>query len=525
MVKQNLDENNAKLSKKITKEEILGSEKIKRFLNSQRTGGTRGKYDYFVEKYFKFINENPDNYLVDDYEFLEVNEKKKYHRKYRNDLHDFKAELNNELNKYGRENKPSSNRTTLSCLHSLFTFNEIDLSINFWKQLNNYKNTRASKIAPLDHDKLKQILDHTDIQGKCIFLIQATSGSRISSVLELKFEDIDLDHEFPRITFYYKSVKNRITKTKRVSPECKRFLQSYFKLHNFKEGDYIFLSPRDPNKHMTRQNANYKWDCALKKAKLYEKDKNTGRATITTQRLKAFFKTNFKQSDDNKLRDYFAEHGDLDERYINMTEKQLDELYSKSVGELLIYERSYDTDTRVKELQKENTELKGQVKVLTVKTKSYDNNLEDIETRLDKTESILKRRMQDNLHAGPFYGIDLTPEEREYEEKLENEEISKREQQMKNQLYTNPKLKNYELFHLDGGVPVFKKKRKEKPSMNEILEALADNFFRNAINQLGEKERNQYLESLKRPRNTKSNTELRKQFKKDKSSTNKEDNY
>lgn len=389
MVKSNFNEIIEKEKKLITKEEILESNKIKRFLKSRKSTGTKGKYPYFIEKYFKFINKNPDVYLVDDYDFLEVKEKKQYYKMYRRDLEDFKIELINELNSYGRDNKDSSNRTTLSCIKSLFTYCEIDLPIAFWKQLNSFKNVRTSKIVPLDHDKLKQILDHTDIQGKCIFLIQATSGSRPSSVLKLKYNDIELEHEFPRVTFYYKNVKNGKTKTKRVSPECKRFLESYFKLHNFSDDNYIFPSPRDPNKHMTRQNLNYKWDCALNKAKLYEKDKNTGRATITMQRLKGFFKSNFKQSDDNKIRDFFAEHGDLDERYINMTEKQIDELYSKNVSKLLIYERSYDTDDRIKQLTKDLERKDGQIKILkekleplTEKSKAYEDRFEEIESRL-----------------------------------------------------------------------------------------------------------------------------------------------
>jgi integrase len=390
MVKSNLDENIVKTDNTISKDKILNSDKIKRFLRSRRTQGTRGRYPYFIEKYFKFVNENPDTYLIEDYDFLEVSEKKKYYKKYRRDLEDFKIHLINDLNKYGRDNKPSSNRTILSCLKSLFTYCEIDLPVSFWKQLNDFKNIRASKVVPLDHDRLKQILDHTDIQGKCMFTIMATSGSRPSSVLKLKYGDIELDHEFPRVTFYYKNVKSGKTKTKRLSPESKRFLQSYFKLHDFKENDYIFPSPRNPNKPMTRQNANYKWDCALKKAKLYEKDRNTGRATITMQRLKGFFKSNFKQSDDNKLRDYFAEHTDLDERYINMTEKQIDNLYSENVSKLLIYERAYDTDERIKQLKKELEKKSGQIKILKDKIEPLEGINKSYEERI--------RKIEDNLH-------------------------------------------------------------------------------------------------------------------------------
>ena len=374
-----------KRQKKITEKDIINSNKVTRFINSMHSENSRIRYKYFIKEFFLFVNEYPDKYLVDDYEFLELIDKKKISHKYKNDLKDFKNKLLNSPNKYGRDNKQPSIRTTLSCIKSLFTYSEIDFPTIFWQKLNDFKNIRISVTETPTPETLRKILDHTDIQGKCIFLIMATSGSRIDSVVKLRRKDIDLNHEFPRITFSYKNVKNGITKVKRISHECERFLESYFTKFDFSPNDRIFP--------MTRQNADYKWKCALKKAKRYRRDENTGRATMTTHSLKRFFKTNFSKANfgnNEQWADYFSDHiSDLDRRYKDYDEKYIDEQYSKGVKYLLVYEKSYDTDIRIKQLQKEKDELKGKVKVLSDKTKlleNYENKFNEYDGRFKEIE-------------------------------------------------------------------------------------------------------------------------------------------
>ncbi len=376
---------------KISKSEITKSKKVSRFINSISSESSRIRYEYFITEFFLFIDKNPDEYLVEDYEFLEPIEKKKLSKKYKNDLKDFKNKLLNLPNKYGRDNKPSSIATTLSCIKSLFTYNEIDFPIAFWKNLNNFKNIRVSVAKTPNTEQLRRILDNTDIQGKCLFLIMSTSGSRISSVLNLKREDIELNHEFPRVTFHFNYVKNKKTKIKRISPECKRFLESYFAKEDFKPSENIF--------QMTRQNANYKWECALKKAQLFEIDKNTGRATMTTQCLKRYFKTNFSKANfgnNEQWADYFCEHGsDLDNRYKDYDEKFIDDKYSMGVKYLLVYEKSYDTDTRIRQLQKQYDEEKGKTKLLSDKLKEIEPKFETkIKELSEINEELIKNQKE-----------------------------------------------------------------------------------------------------------------------------------
>jgi len=296
---------------------------------------------------------------------------------YKKDIEDYKNHLEYELNKQNRENKPATKRTQLSVIKSLFTYCEIDLPTSFWQRINNYKNSTASKTDTPTPEQLRKIFDNTDLQGRCLFGIMKDSGSRISSVILLKHKDIDINKDFPIITFYYKNVKNGITKKKCITHETKHFLESYFEKHKFKPDDKIFP--------MTRQNANYKWNCAIEKTNLKQKDTNTNRLTMTTHCLKRFFKV-YTSNIDKTLCDYFCEHGNLNDRYYQLPDNLLQKEYSKLSKTLLIYERAYDIDKRIEQLQKESNEKTGQIKILRDKTEqlnSYENRLKQIEKQLD----------------------------------------------------------------------------------------------------------------------------------------------
>jgi integrase len=407
----------------VNKQDIVKSNKISRWLNSV-SKGSNIRYGYFAKEYFSFVNENPESYLIDNYEFLEMKEKAKISNKYKKDLQDFKNKLVNEPNKHGTDNKPTSIATALRSIKSLFTYQSIDFPIHFWKSLINFSNDRVSITETPTPEQLRKILDQTDIQGKCLFLIEGTSGSRIDSVLQLRRKDIDMQHDCPRVTFYYKHAKGNRTTIKRISPETKHFLESYLPtIHNFPETKLF---------RMTRQNADYKWKCALKKAGLYTLDENTKRCTMTTHCLKRFFKTQFSKANfgnNEQWADYFCEHlSDLDRRYKDYSEEYKDEIYSKGVQYLLVYEKAYDTDLRVKNLQKEVDEAKGTIKILNVKNESIENSLNELEEWKKQLGENIKLYFDSN---GPYRkimeetAIKIVEEQRN--KKLSPEEIKKGE--------------------------------------------------------------------------------------------------
>jgi integrase len=376
---------------------------LSRFIKSRKTTGTKDTYQYYIIEFFEFINRNPDEYLIEDYEFLPLEEKKKTSKKYKRDIVDFKIHLLNTPNKYGRDNKNTTIRATLYGIKSLFRFNEIDFSEQFWKQTIDFSNSKSSIVETPTHEQLRNILDNTDLQGKCLFFIMATSGSRITSVINLRRKDIDMENEYPIVNFYYGNVKNRKTKKKRVTPETKHFLESYFEKMKFKDNDYIFPSPlskedkKDENKRfekpMSRQNANYKWITAIEKTNLNSIDENTNRLTMTTHCLKRFFKV-YTAGINNPLSKFFLEHGNLNDTYLIMPDKEFDKQYTKFVDNLLIYEKPIDSDSRISQLTKELNETKGKLKIMTDKVTPLENKNIKFEERLNEFE----KRMEESLN-------------------------------------------------------------------------------------------------------------------------------
>ncbi len=362
----------------MTNNGVLESIKVKEWIDSQKREGTKVRYKYFAEEYFSFVGKDPDGYFIEGYEFLKPEVKQKTAGNYKKDLQNFRSKLLNEPNKMGRMNKETSIGTTLRSVKSLFTFCEIDFPKAFWNRLIDFSNDRKSEAETPTVEQFRKILDNTDIQGKCIFLIMATSGSRIDSVLKLRRKDIDMEHEYPRIVFSYQYVKSGITKVKRVTPECKRFLESYFLLNP--------LTPEGKVFRMTRQNADYKWKCALKKAKLWKFDNNTGRCTMTTHCLKRFFKSNFDRGN-KEWTDYFAEHrSDLDRRYRDYDADVIDEQYAKGVPYLLVYEKPVDVDLRIIQLQKQHRADEGKIDFLSKSLTEVRDTVQTYEERLKRVE-------------------------------------------------------------------------------------------------------------------------------------------
>ena len=91
----NIQNDNSELKK----DEVLKSNKIKRFLNNIHSTETRERYEGDIIRFFKFVGENPETYLIKDYEFLELEEKKKSSNKYKRDLEDYKISLMDHENK------------------------------------------------------------------------------------------------------------------------------------------------------------------------------------------------------------------------------------------------------------------------------------------------------------------------------------------------------------------------------------------------------------------------------------------
>ncbi|MFO8078342.1 MAG: tyrosine-type recombinase/integrase [Thermoplasmatota archaeon] len=370
--------------------DLIDSKLVNDWILDKQSEKTRPRYRYHINQFFRFINKTPEEYINEEFFYLETQKRNKLIHQYRKNLKNFKNHLMNVPNKKGTKNLPPTIRTILSTVRSFFEFHEIELGIQFWKKLNRFSNTRISIKDSLTHEILKDILNNCPLQAQCYFMICATTGSRIGMVLQLKRKDIDINREFPTIEFnQYDTIKNKKTKIKFTTPEVRQKLQSYFNKHKFNENDYIFSALRTKkNIPMTPANAGTIFRTAYKNTKHYAKNDNTGINKITTQNLKSFTKSYFKCSDE-KFKDYICEHSnDLDKRYWNLPLKELEKLYKEGYKNLLIYEKPYDTD-EVKQLREEQRRNKGIIKVLSERSEQLEKQQKEYTKILNKHQEII----------------------------------------------------------------------------------------------------------------------------------------
>ena len=368
-----------------------------------KTDGTRRYYklrliEFFLERQIIDI----DDYLKDSR--LMPNKKRvQYLDKLEDDIRKHFNYINTE-----REPPLHGSNAFIAAIKGLLTYHKIDLSEITWKTLRKNGNSeyRLSKFKTPTREQLRQILSHADVEAKAFFLVQMTSGSRISEIISLKMEDIDIDHEYPRMYIRNFNSKTGRSIRKRISPEAKEVLIDYLNIRKeiieTRRNRTIHTKhkiSKDDNRlfPMGRANAEKMWMTITSKAGLYELDPQTNKPIMGTHSLRRYFKTRFGNHDPYLAKYFMGQSTKVDERYDDWTDEQLDEHYAEGVKHLFINQTPLETDNKIrqisKELDKTNESLKNKedyIKFLGERQKS-DNQ------RIERLEKLLKRLKYDNI--------------------------------------------------------------------------------------------------------------------------------
>jgi len=434
---------------KIIYDSILKSTIIKECMDRIKEC-SKDKYYPWLRDFFVFINQKPDEYIINGETIFDRKELIEYNHKLETDIINFF----NHLIKLKKPPAPKTYRQAKASISKLLKTQKIVLNDLFWDDLNKLlpKDETATNFDMLDKNNLEKIFSCLNNQGKSIFLIQLSSGCRLDEILELKMEDIDISHEFPRFRISTDNSKNGHLVNKRMSPEAKKFYKFYL---NDRPKWLESKNNRSKGKGktgidgrafpMSKQNAIDKWNNAVKKAGLFEKDSVTGLSRTGSHMLRKYFRKQCKLSGNNDFGRWMSNHGrNIDNTYIfdNFTPKEIDDEYSKVVENLLIFGKTDVTDTKVKKLANKVEELERKLTIkkedLQITKGRYDN----LNKRFENIEHILNRRIGDDL--SPFGGIELSKEEKEYERKLEDQEIKKGCKKLQKEL-DEGKHKGYEL--------------------------------------------------------------------------------
>ena len=159
-----------------------------------------------------------------------------------------------EINKNQKARSISRNISSLKSFYKYLKINKI-ISINPMDQINNPK---AKKALPkvLSEEEINNLLDiklktDFDYRNKAMLELMYSSGLRVSELINLNVNDIDLENDTVKI--FGKGSKERIIP---LNDYAKEALEEYIMVHRkelFKHGENNFLFLNNHGNKMTRQ--------------------------------------------------------------------------------------------------------------------------------------------------------------------------------------------------------------------------------------------------------------------------------
>jgi integrase len=96
-----------------------------------------------------------------------------------------------------------------------------------WKILRSYSGEHVKSIKDRAYtiEEIRKMMEFTDLRGKCIILLAASTGMRIGAIPDLKMKHLTPIQNFYRITVYENSNEEYWTC---CTPECRMHLDQYF---------------------------------------------------------------------------------------------------------------------------------------------------------------------------------------------------------------------------------------------------------------------------------------------------------
>jgi len=245
---------------------------------------------------------------------------------------------------------------------------------NYWRKLR--KRAKGSRALTQDKvptpEELKEILHYSNIQGKALFLVLATSGMRVNEGLHITLNDLYLNEKPARIEIPGFITKDGNPRNTFITDEAKDALNAFLK----KRETYYFS--KACNKDMKKtiddrvfpfhyQTAWLMWQTIIKHAEKNKRDRATNRYKFHIHVLRKFFRSRMgnKNGIGVDMAEFLMGHeGYLTKEYRHYTVEELGKEYLKGTDRLLIFETPADTTDlheRLDEKDKEVKDLKQEI--------------------------------------------------------------------------------------------------------------------------------------------------------------------
>ena len=335
------------------------SQKLNNFLKDyEEKKATHRAYKLHLVRYFQHMNIKDIDKYIKDTRTMNVEQKIKYLDSLEKDLKEYWKYLN-------KESKGKTPYVWLSAIKMFLIHNKtFELDDVYMKlQRNGHGNYAVTNTDTPTREELLKIFSYSNPESKAIFMFQLTSGQRIGKVLETTFDNIEMDHDCPRV--FYPHAKQKFIVRTRITPECKKILQEYldqrekFIAIREKRGGHCREKELDMNKlfPMHLGTANVIWNTMVKNAGLYKLDSNTNKPVFGTHCLRRYFLNHFG---DKEFGDFFSGHiTPRNKEYRQYSHEKLDEIYKEHIAELNIFESNPDLtehNQRITQLEKEVNE-------------------------------------------------------------------------------------------------------------------------------------------------------------------------
>ncbi|MHA2204556.1 MAG: tyrosine-type recombinase/integrase [Candidatus Thorarchaeota archaeon] len=368
---------------------------LRAWLDTFSNHGTQCTYTTCVRKFLESVYDSGDAFELAD-QYLE--EKGTDVGAIRKDVNAFWIKLKN--------NPPKTQGLYLSTVRVFLRDHDIDLGLAFWSK---FDRRRKGRIRAVQQDRvptteeIRRLLSHMPVQGRALFTLQASAGTRIGETVELRLDDMSLGSDPPRAYLRPETTKSGDGRVVFFSVEAVEAIEEWLKVRD----DYLESAyQRNKNRNQFRRerldqrlfpfssnNASYIWRRALKKTGLWILDERTKRPIIRPHNLRKRFRTQLGATIPVDVVEVLMGHAAYMDIYRRYDEATLASYYKQ--GEHVL---SLNTDyAEVRELQRRQEEdkrnlMQRESEMIDMKKKIAMMEKEQAETRWELTKLKMKER-------------------------------------------------------------------------------------------------------------------------------------
>ncbi|WAC04024.1 MAG: tyrosine-type recombinase/integrase [Methanoregula sp.] len=382
--------------------------RMEQFLKQYSRSSTRSSYYSSVVAFLSFIYgfNREGKRITDDEKKTIENLSERYFVEDR----DYEQDLINFSNYCDVKKAPTTKSSYIAAVREFYIFNGVELTK---KQERNLKNkiSRGGPVSEeedLTKEKIRMILNASDLKLKTLIMFMITSGVRLGEAITLTLNDVRIDPtgEYGVISLKGQrksgvGTKNIHSRKTFINKEAVELLNQWLQVRE-KYIDYIIGRSRGRFRVKTaksdnrvfpfgKNNAENIIKTALKNAGVFKKDEDTGRSTIHFHLFRKYFVTNLTYGGvSDKYVDFFTGHIDaLDRSYNKPTTEKLLEIYMKGEPYLRIFDESALEIAKTREEIKDTKDKVRDMQIENLVMKSKLQDFERVQARLKEVEQKL----------------------------------------------------------------------------------------------------------------------------------------